>query len=163
MITQKEQKFLQSIPESKKVSVKPFDPRAKEIGELIVSRIKKLFPNLKILFMGATALEIAGQNDIDIYLLSKPREFNKYLPTLKNAFGEPTTIHNTFIEWGFMEEGYSVELYLTKPPQRQVKVFKILKTDSQLLKDYEDLKLSLNGKSYREYQKAKYEFYNKIL
>ena len=52
---------------------------------------------------------------------------------------------------------------MTKPPERQIKVFEILKSDEKLLKEYEELKLSFDGKSYKDYQRAKYEFYNKIL
>ncbi len=113
--------------------------------------------------MGATALGIAGQNDIDIYIVSKPSKFGEYLPALKRLFGKPKSTHKTFIEWSFTKEGFKVEVYLTEPPKRHVKIYKILKSNKKLLKEYEKLKLSFDGKSYRDYQKAKYEFYNHIL
>lgn len=163
MITEEERKYLAKIPADKRVSIRPFDPQVKRTGESIVSRIKKELPNSKILFMGATALGIAGQNDIDIYVISNLKDFGKYLPTLEKLFGKPKHIHKTFIEWKFEENNYPVELYLTEPPERQIRVFKILSSDKKLLKEYENLKLSFNGKSYRNYQRAKYEFYNRIL
>jgi len=163
MLTKDEESYLKKIPASKRVIIKPFDPKSKKVGQTINAKIKKALPKSKILFMGATALGIAGQNDIDIYVLSERKDFDKYLTTLENFFGKPKNIHRTFIEWGFKEDGYSVELYLTEPPKRQIKVFQILKSDEKLLKEYEDLKLKFDGKSFRDYQKVKYEFYNRIL
>ncbi len=163
MLTKDEKNYLAEIPTSQKVTIKVFDPKARNTGESIVSKIKASLPGIKVLFMGATALGIAGQNDIDIYVLADPKEFSKYLPSLKKLLGKPKHIHKTFIEWNFEENGYSVELYLTEPPERQIKVFQILKSDKKLLKKYENLKLKFDGKSFRDYQKAKYEFYDKIL
>ena len=141
----------------------PFDSKAKEVGDSIIRKIKSNLTNIEILFMGATALEIAGQNDIDIYLLSKPKDFDKHLPALEKLFGKPKHAHKTFIEWSFTENNYPVELYLTEPPERQIRVFEILKSNPRLLKEYEELKLEFNNQSFRDYQRAKYEFYNRIL
>jgi len=167
MLTKGELDYLSKIPEGKKVFIKPFDPKAKKVGNLIVSKIKKELPDLEVLFMGAAALEIAGQNDIDIYALADPKDFNKYLPTFENLFGKLAKqgkyVKKTFIEWKFKKNGYEVEVYLTEPPERQIRVFEILKSNKKLLKEYEDLKVSFDRKSYKDYQKAKYEFYNRIL
>lgn len=137
MLTQDEENYLAKIDPTKKVSISAFDPEAKETGDLIVKRIKEKLPDAQILFMGATTLEIAGQNDIDIYVLSDSNDFDKYFPILQNLFG--------------------------KPPERQIKVYEILKSNKELLKEYEELKLKFNGKSFKDYQRAKYEFYHKIL
>ncbi|MEM4270935.1 MAG: GrpB family protein [Candidatus Pacearchaeota archaeon] len=163
MLTKDELAYLSKIPKNKKVSVRTFDPQAKKVGNSIVSKIKKALSNLEVLFMGATALEIAGQNDIDIYVLSKSKDFNKYLPILEKLFGKPKHIHKAFIEWRFKENSYLVELYLTEPPKRQIKVFEVLKSNKILLKKYENLKLRFEGKSFHDYQRAKYEFYHRIL
>lgn len=77
--------------------------------------------------------------------------------------GKPKNTHDAFVEWSFTESEYPVELYLTEPPERQIKVFEILKSNKELLKEYEELKLKFNGKSLRDYQRAKYEFYSRIL
>ncbi len=58
-------------------------------------------------------------------------------------------------------------MYLTDPTtpsmQEQIKTFEILKNDPKLLKEYEQIKLSADGQSFREYMRRKYEFFNKIL
>jgi hypothetical protein len=133
------------------------------LGETIVRKIKNHFPNLEVLFMGSVALEISGQRDLDIYALADPKDFDNYKPTLEKLFGKYKNIHKTFIEWKFSKDGYEIEIYLTEPPERQIKVYEILKSDPKLLKEYEDLKLSFDRKSYKDYQKAKYVFYNRIL
>jgi hypothetical protein len=55
-----------------------------------------------------------------------------------------------------------VELYLTEPLVEQIKVFRMLKINIDLLKKYEDLKLKFDKKPLKEYQKAKFEFFNDI-
>jgi GrpB-like predicted nucleotidyltransferase (UPF0157 family) len=47
--------------------------------------------------------------------------------------------------------------------QRQIRVFELLRDRPDLLVEYEKLKWQLKGQSFRIYQKAKYEFYNRIL
>ncbi len=167
MLTKDELDYLSKIPKNQNVFIQPFDPKAKEVGDIVVSKVKKALPGLEVLFMGATALGIAGQNDIDIYILARPKDFSKYLPTLEKLFGKPKNIHKTFIEWSFTENSHQVEFYLTDlnapSMQRQIKVFNTLRTNPRLLLEYEDLKLSFDRKSLRAYQRVKYEFYNKIL
>lgn len=163
MLTQDEENYLAKIDPTKKVIILAFDPKAKETGNLIVERIRDKLPTALVLFMGATALGIAGQNDIDIYVLSESSKFGEHLPILEELFGKPKNTHETFVEWSFTENEHPVELYLTDPPERQIKVYEILKSNKEQLKEYEDLKLKFNGKSFRDYQRAKYEFYNRIL
>lgn len=91
MLTKDEKDYLKKIPASKKASIKPFDQQAKKVGDSVVSKIKKALPKVKVLFMGSTALGIAGQNDIDIYVLSEPKDFGKYLPNLKKLLVHQNT------------------------------------------------------------------------
>lgn len=165
MITREEENFLKTVPVSNKVYVKPFNKRVEEISRGIISKVKRIFPELEVLHMVASALEISGQNDIDIYILCGREDFDKYLPGLEKVFGKRDK--KSIIQWSFKENGFDVELYLTDPSnptmQRQIKVFEILKSNKKLLGEYEKLKRSMNGKSFRGYQRKKYEFYNKIL
>lgn len=167
MLTKEENDYLSKIDPNRKVSIHPFDSKGKKFGEAIVKQIKNHFPDLEVLFMGSVALEISGQKDIDIYALATPEEFDKYLPNFEKMFGkldkQGKYAKKIFIEWKFQKGGYEIEIYLTEPPERQIKVFEILKSNRKLLREYETLKLKFDGKSFRDYQKAKYEFYNRIL
>ena len=167
MLTKDEKDYLSKVDPSRKVSIHPFDPKGKALGESIVKQTKNHSPDLEVLFMGSVALGIVGQKDIDIYALADPEDFGKYLPTFEKLFGkldkQGKYVKKTFVEWKFQKDGYEVEVYLTESPERQIKVFEILKSNKKLLKEYENLKLSFNGKRYKDYQKAKYEFYNRIL
>ena len=167
MLTKDELDFLNKIPANKKVSICPFDPKATRIAEDVIRSITNTFSDLEVKHMGASALEISGQNDIDIYAFSNPYDFGKYLPGLIRLFGKPLHKHETFNEWKFSKNGFDIEFYLTAPNsetmKKQIKVFEILKNDKDLLKEYEKLKESMNGRSFREYQEKKYQFYHKIL
>jgi len=167
MLTKDELDFLSKIPEDKKVHIYPFDPRIIKIAEDIVQSINRTYSNLEVKHMGASALEISGQNDIDVYAFSDPKDFGKYLPGLIKFFGEPLHRHKTFCEWKFNKDGFDIEFYLTakdsETMQKQIKVFETLRNSPNLLKEYEKLKSSMSGKSFKEYQEKKYEFYHKIL
>lgn len=167
MITQTEESYLKTIDPNKTVAISAYNPKVQEVVNELIQQIRNQNIDLEVLFMGASAIEIAGQNDIDLYILSSPKNFDMHLPKLSSIFGEPSNIVNSCIEWNFQRKGFEVELYITDPTtesmQRQIKVFNILKTNLELRKRYENLKLKFNGKSYRGYQRAKYEFYNEIL
>lgn len=167
MITKAEKDYLQTIDPKKKVSIFPFDPKGETLGKEIVKQINSHFPKLEVLFMGSVALGISGQKDIDIYALAERSDFEKYIPVFEKLFGKVdkkgNCVKKSFIEWKFNKDGYEVEIYLTELPGRQIKVYEILKSNKKLLKEYEDLKLIYDGKSYKDYQKAKYGFYNRIL
>lgn len=167
MFTKNELDFINKIPEDKKVTIHKFNSKVKETAEDLVTLIKNIYSDLEVKHMGASSLEISGQNDIDIYAFSDPSDFGKYLPGLINLFGKPLHKHETFVEWKFSKNGFDIEFYLTAPDsetmKKQIQVFETLKNNKDLLKKYEKLKESMNGKSFREYQEKKYEFYHKIL
>jgi GrpB-like predicted nucleotidyltransferase (UPF0157 family) len=167
MLTPDEIDYLNKIPKDKKVKIYPFDPGIVEIAEEIINSVHERYPNLEIKHMGASALKTSGQNDLDIYMFSDPKNFDKYLPGIIEIFGKPLHKHEIFCEWKFQKSGFDIELYLTEKNsetmRKQIDVFEILKNNSALLKEYEQLKDSMNGKSFSEYQEKKYEFYHKIL
>lgn len=167
MLTDEQEKYLQTIPEEKSVNVYPWDPNTEIIAEKIMQKAKQAATNLEVLFMGASALKIPGQNDIDIYMLCSSQDFDEHLLKLKEVFGEPIKTSPTSIKWEMDIEGFSVELYLTDPgtPQmhEQIRVYELLKDNPRLLEEYKQIKESANGMSMREYQRRKYEFYNRIL
>ena len=167
ILSNDEENYITKIPNDKIINIYPFDNQIIEIVDKVITLINKAFPDLETIHMGASALEISGQNDIDIYAFSDPKDFSKYLSGLIKIFGKPLHVHETFIEWGFTKNGFDIEFYLTSKDsetiKKQIEVFKILRNDKNLLKGYEELKEGMNGKSFKEYQRKKYEFYHKIL
>jgi len=166
MLTPNQEKYLLTIPEDKVTKIFPFNPKSWQIAEKVIEHIHQVFPNLEVLFIGAAALGVSGQNDLDINILCPIEDFDKYCPGLTKIFGKPA-VKGTSIKWSFTRGEYEIELYLTDPEnpsfQEQVKVFNLLSDNPELLKEYEELKKACDGIAFREYQKRKYEFYNRIL
>ena len=166
MITESQENYLASLPNGKTIIIKPFDPKAQEVAQGIVEKLKEILPESQIHFGGASALGISGQNDIDINILTTPAEYEKYIPLIQQVFGEPTK-RGTSIKWEVVQEGFDVELYLTDKDssglQDQLKVFDILYNNQVLRKEYEQSKLPYGEIDFKDYMRKKYEFFNKIL
>ncbi len=167
MLTPDQKKYLQKIPPNKILHIKPFNNNTKTTAEQIIAAINNKLPELSVRFMGAAALRIAGQNDIDIHILSQPNDFHLYLPTLEKMFGKPCKQNPILIKWEFVQNEFEIELYLTDKNsdgfQMQEKTFELLQSDPKLRTEYENLKNESDGLPLAEYMRRKYEFFNKIL
>lgn len=167
MLTPGEIKFLSKISGDKTAKIIPHDPRLEKIAQEVIQKIRSVYSDLEIKHIGAAALKISGQGDIDIYCLARPQDFYLYLPKLVEIFGQPKSSKPDSIAWELERDNHSIELYLTdplsEPMKRQIAVFDKLRLNPELLKEYESLKSSLNGRPFKEYQLKKYEFYHKIL
>lgn len=168
MLTERQEKYLQTISKDKIAEIKPWNPRVKSAAFKLMDKIKSVVPALDVFYSGASALEIAGQNDIDITIKCPVDDFGKYLPDLKLILGEPNKIGKEDIRWEpIYIESYEAEIHMTDPNspalQEHIRIFELLKDNNALRLEYERLKQKCNGVSYREYQKRKYEFYNKTL
>ena len=167
MLTDDEKDYLSKIPLQKKVRIRPFRQKTSDVSDKLVRSIKVKYPDLKILHMGASGLGISGQGDIDIYAFANPTHFPKYLSGIIKILGEPKSYNPDSVAWKLNQDGHDIEFYLTNPKsesmKRQIAVFERLKWNKDLLSEYEELKESMDGKSFKEYQKKKYEFYHRIL
>lgn len=166
MIKKSQEKYLSTLPDGKIIIVKPFDPKVQEVAKEIVDKLHKIIPDLPIHFGGAAALGIAGQNDIDINILTTPEEYSLYSPKIEEIFGLPVR-KGTSVKWEFVQGGFDVELYLSDKNsqnlQDQIKVFEILSKDEYLRKEYEQIKLPYGPIDFKDYMRKKYEFFNKII
>ena len=166
MIKESQEKYLSTLPDGKVIVIKPFDPKAKETAKQLIDQLKKTLPELEIHFGGAVALEIAGQNDIDINILSTPEDYDKYSPIIEKLFGKPLR-RGTSVKWSFEKNGFDIELYLNNKNsldfQDQMKVFEILSRDKELRDQYERVKMPFGLIDFKDYMRKKYEFFNKIL
>ena len=168
MLTQKQQDYLETIPDNRVAQIAPFNPDVQKTAHNIISEIESVLPSLKVTYLGSSKLGIAGENDIDLNILSGD-DFHAALPILTKLFGEPTKVKmdKKNVRGEFIRDGFPVEIHvadvITPSLQERMDTQKILENDKELLKEYEQLKLQSNGLPWREYQKRKYEFWNKIL
>ncbi len=166
MFTENQEKYLLKIPEDKKVKIIPYNPKVKEVVDDIKKKILEEGINLEVAHMGASALGISGQGDIDLYILCKKEDFNIYAPRIEKIFGRRVSGISIY-KWQLNIDRFEVEMYLTDPKtpsmKEQIDVFEKLKNNKELLKEYESIKSSVDGSSFREYMRRKYEFFNKIL
>lgn len=166
MLTEAQIKYLTTIPDDKKITLKPFNPKGLEVAAKIIADIKAVEPDLGVLHMGASALGISGQGDIDLYILCNQEDFDTYLPLLEKIFGRKVS-GISINKWNLNIDGFEIEIYLADPKtpsmKEQIDVFKKLKNNKELLGEYESIKSSASNLSFREYMRRKYEFFNKIL
>jgi len=167
MLTENQKKYLKTIPADKIIKIVPFDPKTRDIVKSIRQKINNdAGIKLGVNFMGASALGISGQGDIELYIFCPEKDFYIYLPKLEHIFG-PKVQGINIIKWQFKVDGHEIEMYLTdsaiQSTQEQIKTFEMLKNNSKLLEEYEAIKVSADGQSFRKYMTKKYDFFNKIL
>jgi GrpB-like predicted nucleotidyltransferase (UPF0157 family) len=170
MLTQNQENYLKKLSSEKAneiVRIYPYDDKLGEISDELMTDIKKTIPKSQLFFLGSAALKITGMNDIDISIVSS-NSFDADRNKLIELYGIPKDSLNTrYALWEFKKNGFSVELSLNDnlapPLQEQIDVCEVLRHNKNLLVEYEQIKLAMNGKTYREYQEAKYEFFNRVL
>jgi GrpB-like predicted nucleotidyltransferase (UPF0157 family) len=166
MIKESQEQYLSRFADDLTIVVKPFDPGTQKVAGDMINELKKVLPGLAIHFGGAAALGLAGQNDIDINVLSSPNEYEHYSPIIEKLYGPPKR-KGTSIKWEFAREGFNVELYLTDKDspslKDQIRVFEALSNSKELRDEYEKIKLPYGQKNFKDYMRKKYEFFNKIL
>ena len=167
MLTKGQIKYLATISDDQRMIVKPFNPVGLDIANQIISDIKSVEPDLEVMLLGSLPLKITGQEDIDISAFCIKSEQPKHIDNFRKVFGEPTSQGNNSIKWSFIKDGFSIDVWLTDPTVEttinQVRVFNLLKTNANLLKEYEKIKEEAKDLTYKQYQTRKYEFYNRIL
>lgn len=167
MLTEDQIKYLATVPDNKRMTIRPFNPKGLDIAGQIIKDIKSVEPDLEVVLMGSLALKIWGQEDIDINVFCiKSRQVN-HLDNFKNLFGQPSRQGKNYIGWDFQRDGFSVDIRLTDPTSKntiaQIEVFNLLKNNPNLLKEYEKIKKEARHSTYKEYQTRKFEFFNKVL
>ncbi len=166
MLTSDEEKYLLKIPEDKIAHIYPYDSKVKTVVAFLKSKLKAAGIENDFLWIGASALGIAGQNDIDFHILSRSDEWQSLAQKVSSVFGERVKGISIF-KWDLKIDGFEVELYLSDPESRgmsvQIEVYNILKNNRKLLEGYEKLKIESDGILFREYMRKKYEFFHRIL
>jgi GrpB-like predicted nucleotidyltransferase (UPF0157 family) len=161
-----DEKYLSTLSNTEKVVINAFNPRTHQVANDILRKINEQGLDIETYFIGASALSLVGEGDVDLYAITDQSLYQNNKASLCQIFGTPLHEGTLFCEWLWNEGNIPVELYLsvrTENLSRQLKLFNLLKTNPSLQDEYESIKKACHKKSKYEYQKAKYEFYYKIL
>lgn len=165
--TPREYLYSFTYPSYKKIIISKYDKRVYQFGRNITKKVNSLLPKLKIHFYGSAALKICGQRDIDLFAECDPKEFDLNIKKLVNIFGKNYKRRNSFVEWNTKVSNIDVEFILIDPKSKMFAVqrdtFKSLKKNKTYLNEYAQIKMNANKLNYREYQRRRLEFFNRIL
>lgn len=142
--------------------IQPWTPRVREAADGLVTRIHEQTPELVVLFMGAAALGLPGNNDIDLDILCDAEDISSYTKILGDVLGSPNSSDANLTSWKFELNGFEVDAILSDPRISHVplqrKRFEILKASPKLQDEYRKLKESCDGLPEVEYEKRKIAF-----
>ena len=159
--------YLFTYPADKKVVIQPYDPEITKVGEMLVNNIKTLLPEMPAYYIGSSALRIAGQRDIDIYIACPPEHFSSSEKKLIPLLGKLHKKKSKFVQWLYRKNSCMVDVLLVDPRssmfKKAVKTYEVLKADKELLEEYKKLKEQSSHLSMREYQKKKLELFDKTI
>ena len=93
MLTPEQKQWLNHLSDTEKIKVVPYNPKTKEIFKLIKTELTKILGSVQILHKGSTALEIAGQGEIDLYIPTNNKDFNDYVKKLTRHLGKPGSLY----------------------------------------------------------------------
>lgn len=165
--TPKDYIYLITYSHNEKVKIEDFDMKVKEKGQSLKKKIETTYNDIKVEFIGSTALELPGQNDIDLVIPCAPSNFEKYLPGLIKIFGNPKVKRDNFIEWTAKRGKISIDVLMIDQKsnryRRMVKRFHLMKENSNLREAYGRFKEEIKGKSMREYEHKKLKFFNLVI
>src|SRR4051812_41510271 len=119
MLTEGQKNYLEKLSIERAhnpISIRPFDTRIPALAENVINQICEMLPQADVRFMGASALGISGQNDIDIYILCFESNREESASQLSKIFGE---IKNK--KWNWFRDGIEISVYLSDPEDNKFK------------------------------------------
>ena len=168
MLTPGQEKYLSTFSDAESVEIRPFNPLAREIGNTLIKQIQNVLPATEIYYIGSSVFGIAGENDVDISMVSSGI-FEEEVEKLSSLLGEPSRLKEDKkrAEWKFVKNDIPVEVYLndtiTPLLADQIKTHELLQNSPALLREYENLKIAFNNKPRKAYMQAKMDFFNRVL
>jgi GrpB-like predicted nucleotidyltransferase (UPF0157 family) len=168
MLLKEQEDTLKEIPEDAIAHVHSFDEQARTVGTRIVEDLKIALPHSTVMHLGATRIGIAGANEVDIFVISH----DNYLgakTTISSIFGEPKQSNDEvkYTTWSGSRNDYHVEVFLSAEITPRIQEFidtqRVLEARGDLRSEFDRIKFSFDGKSLREYTKAKFEFFNRTV
>lgn len=170
MFTEGQQRFLDSLPpeaSQKIVRINPWNPDALQTAKNVAAELAAA-TGCEVSLAGSLAYEIAGEEDIDISIYCPKSKQPIIQKRLEPLLGEGTRKGDALVAYEFSRDGFHGGAWLVDPElspsaKASKQLDEAFKEKPELVKEYEQLKISMNGKTYKEYQTAKYEFYNRVL
>lgn len=169
MLSQKQEEWINHLSDESKISIVPFDPTSQAKFEKVKFAIQsKLGEKIKVEHHGASSLGISGQDEIDIYIPTSPKDFDGLLIPLAALFGEPRSHYpQERARFVTFEEGKHIDVFLINEEDDGwldcLKFEHHLRTHPKALEEYRVLKELGDGLDTREYYRRKIEFINTIL
>jgi GrpB-like predicted nucleotidyltransferase (UPF0157 family) len=152
--------------DSEKVYQKKYNPRAKIAAENLITKLKRITPEVYFYLIGSTGLEIDGVGDIDMFATTGD-DLKRISTKYQELMGKPSKARRSFIKWNFKHMGFNVEFFLCRPSykrfQRQIQLYNLLKSNPDYLREYVSLKENISGYSAKEYVRQRMCFFNRIL
>lgn len=149
-----------------RVQIFPYDTEAKTTADRLRDDLAALVPELTVHLLGSVGLGIAGWKDIDIFIPCSRRDFRLYSERLTSYLGYPDLVRGDYLEWKKQEAGFEVDILLIDPQSLKYKLqmdtMYAIRTNPELLKKYETLKLSFHGRPMRAYETAKKNFFTEV-
>lgn len=168
MITKDQQKWLRHLSDTDKIVIKPYDPKSSEIFSEVKKKVVGVLGRVRVLHRGASYFKISGQNEIDIYVPTSPKDFDEYVGKMTKSFGKPGSLY-PLIRARFRILGYRkhIDVFIINKEDKgwvDSEIFtKYLKGNKKVLDAYRKLKENGDGLSVREYYKKKIVFVDKTV
>jgi GrpB-like predicted nucleotidyltransferase (UPF0157 family) len=152
---------------TKKVKIVQYDPKIKDIFEEFKQILIQQLGKIEIKHMGASALSISGQGEIDLYIPTTPTKFNSLVKEITKLYGKPGSLDNDWARFNYTYKNTEIEIMVMHKNCSDyidnTMFFNYLKTHPIDAKKYEQLKQKYAKVSKREYYKQKGIFIRNIL
>src|SRR3989339_407507 len=163
MLTKEQKIWINHLSNTDIIKVIPYNPKTKDVFRIIKKDLKKILGNVRISHRGSTALKISGQGEIDLYIPTTIKDFNRYLDKLTKHLGKPGSVYPLervrFVKY---IDDIKIEIFIINKNnsgwKNSIKFEQALRKNKGLLNKYEKLKQSCDGLSVKKYYAKKTEF-----
>lgn len=169
MVTDKQKKWLEHLSDSNSTTITPFNPQVKDDFFILKNELQQIVgKDVNITLKGSSNLSISGKGELDVYIPVSPNKFDSILKKLINVCGEPGSHYpNERARFNRLVNNTKAEIFVINSEAEgwiQLNIFEDwLKSHPEDIKQYEELKASLAGKSSKAYYIEKTAFFNSII
>lgn len=169
MLTKADIQWLNHLSNLKKVKITPYNPEVKKVFEKQKKELLEILGhNTEVLHIGATALGISGQGEIDLAIPTSLNHFVKLIEKLKRVYGKPRSFSpDKRARFNYKQDNIDIEIIVVNKDsegwKRNLAIDKYFKAHPEVLEAYKELKERSHGISIKRYYQRKIEFINSIL